>query len=246
MSNLKDKIAIVTGGSKGIGAAIAKTLADHGATVVINHSNSKELADNVVAEIIRKGGQAYAIQGDVANVQHVTQLFDQTIEKYGKVDILVNNAGIQIIKPIKDITDEELNRQMDVNFKGVFYALREAATKMQDNGNIINLSSVTTKTINVGYSIYTASKGAVEQLTRNFAKEMAERNITVNTVSPGPTETELFTIGKSDEIIKNIASRSVFNRLGKPEEIADLVAFLAGPESKWITAQNIGSNGGMV
>lgn len=246
MKKLENKVAIVTGGSKGIGAAISKLLAKNGATVVVNHSNSPELADSVVSDITNNGGRAHATQGDVASSEYIKQLFDETIEKFGKIDILVNNAGIQIIKPIKDITDEELNRQMDVNFKGVFYALREAATRLENNGNIINLSSVTTQTINKGYGIYTASKAAVEQLTRSFAKEVADKNITVNTVSPGPTDTELFTNGKSEDVINIAASKSVFNRLGTPEEIADLVVFLAGPDSKWITAQNIGSNGGMV
>lgn len=245
MSNVKDKVTIVTGASRGIGAEVARTLAAAGATVVVNYAGGKEAAEEVVSGIVAAGGTATAIQADVSNPADVKRLFDETIAKYGRVDVLINNAGVMITKLIAETTDDDFNRQFNINVKGVFNTLREAATRLADNGSIINFSTSVNRIMLPTYATYVATKAAVEQLTRVFAKEVGKRNINVNSVSPGPTNTELFTAGKSDETINRLASLSAFNRIGQPEDIASVVRFLASDEAKWISAQNLGVNGGM-
>ncbi|HTJ50834.1 MAG TPA: SDR family oxidoreductase [Cyclobacteriaceae bacterium] len=245
MSNVTNKIVIVTGSSKGIGAAIAKTLAKAGASVVVNYAGGKAAAEQVVNEITSAGGVAIAIQADVSKTEDVKNLFIQTISKFGRVDVLVNNAGIMINKLIADTTDEEFTKQFDINVKGVFNTLREAATQLADNGSIINFSTSVNRIMLPTYGTYVATKAAVEQLTRVFAKEVGKRNINVNSISPGPTNTELFVNGKSEETIKRLASLSAFNRIGEPQDIAEVVLFLASDQAKWISAQNIGVNGAM-
>ena len=243
MKTLENKVALVTGASRGIGAAIASELAKNGAAVVVNYAGGKAGADETVAAIAAAGGKAIAVQGDVSKSEDVTRLFDEAIAAFGKVDILVNNAGIMITKLIKDTTDEDFTRQFDVNVKGTFNTLREAATKLANNGSVINLSSTTTRLMFPTYGTYVASKGAVEQLTRVFAKEVGAKGINVNSISPGPTNTELFTNGKPQEVIDRLASLSAFNRLGEPQDIANVVAFLASDAAKWISGQNVGLNG---
>ncbi|SEL59721.1 3-oxoacyl-[acyl-carrier protein] reductase [Chitinophaga rupis] len=245
MSTLTNKIALVTGASRGIGATVARHLAAAGAKVVINYAGGKEAADQLVNEIKEKGGDAIAVQADVSKSADVKNLFDTAIAHYGKIDILVNNAGIMITKLLKDTTDEDFSRQFDINVKGVFNTLREAATRLADNGSVINFSSTTTRVMMPTYGTYVGTKAAVEQFTRIFAKEVGSRGINVNTVSPGPTNTELFTKGKSDELIGRLASLSPFNRIGEPEDTARVVVFLASDDAKWVNAQNIGANGGM-
>ena len=245
MSNVKNKVVIVTGASKGIGAAIAKTLAHAGAIVIVNYSGSQQAAEDVVQTITTAGGVAVALKADVSKPADVKDLFDQAIAKFGRVDVLVNNAGVMITKLISETTDEEFSKQFDINVKGVFNTLREAATKLADNGSIINFSTSVNRIMLPGYATYVATKAAVEQLTRVFAKEVGKRNINVNSVSPGPTNTELFTSGKSEELISRLASLSAFNRIGEPQDVAELVLFLASDEAKWISAQNIGVNGAM-
>lgn len=245
MNTVKNKVTVVTGASRGIGAAIAQTLANAGAIVVVNYVGSQKAADEVVNAIISNGGQATSIQADISKTYEVKRLFDEVIAKYGRVDVLVNNAGIMITKLIADTTDEDFTRQFDINVKGVFNTLREAATRLADNGSIINFSTSVNRLMLPTYGTYVATKAAVEQLTRVFAKEVGKRNINVNSVSPGPTNTELFTNGKSEEVISRLASLSAFNRIGEPKDIAELVLFLASNEAKWISAQNIGVNGGM-
>ncbi len=245
MSTLKNKIAIVTGASKGIGASVAKTLAGAGATVVVNYAGSKDAAEQVVQDITSGGGTAIAIQGDVSKASDVKNLFTRTIAQFGRVDILVNNAGVMITKPIVDTTDEEFDKQFNTNVKGVFNALREAATHLADKGSIVNFSTSVNRIMLPGYATYVATKAAVEQLTRVFAKEVGKRGINVNSISPGPTNTELFTNGKSEETISRLASLSAFNRIGDPQDIANVVLFLVSDEAKWISAQNVGVNGAM-
>ena len=245
MSTLKSKIAIVTGASKGIGASVAKTLAGAGATVVVNYAGSKDAAEQVVKDITSGGGTAIAIQGDVSKASDVKNLFTRTIAQFGRVDILVNNAGVMITKPIVDTTDEEFDKQFNTNVKGVFNALREAATHLADKGSIVNFSTSVNRIMLPGYATYVATKAAVEQLTRVFAKEVGKRGINVNSISPGPTNTELFTNGKSEETISRLASLSAFNRIGDPQDIANVVLFLVSDEAKWISAQNVGVNGAM-
>ncbi|MDR4950948.1 SDR family oxidoreductase [Chryseobacterium sp. ES2] len=245
MSTLNNKVILVTGASRGIGAEIAQQLASTGAKVIVNYAGGKDAAEQVVASIKDKGGDAIAIQADVSNSEAVKQLFDQAISHYGKIDVLVNNAGIMITKLIKDTTDEDFSRQFDINVRGTFNTLREAATQLADNGSIINFSSTTTRVMMPTYGTYVATKGAVEQLTRVFAKEVGSRGINVNAILPGPTNTALFTEGKPQEVIDRLASLNAFNRLGEPADIAKIVVFLAGDDAKWISGQTIGANGAM-
>lgn len=235
----------MTGSSKGIGAQIAILLAESGAKTVINYANDDAAANDIVSQIKAAGGEAIAIQADVSNTQQVATLFDTTISEFGNPDILVNSAGMMINKPIAETTDEDFDRTFAVNAKGTFNTLREAAAKLNDGGRIVNLSSTTTRMMLPTYGTYCATKGAVEQLTRIFAKEIGERGITVNAVSPGPTDTELFNQGKSDETIEKLASMSAFNRIGEPVDIARVIAFLVSEEAAWVTGQNIGANGGV-
>jgi len=211
----------------------------------VNYAGGKAAAEQVVNEITSAGGVAIAIQADVSKTEDVKNLFTQTISKFGRVDVLVNNAGIMINKLIADTTDEEFTKQFDINVKGVFNTLREAATQLADNGSIINFSTSVNRIMLPTYGTYVATKAAVEQLTRVFAKEVGKRNINVNSISPGPTNTELFVNGKSEETIKRLASLSAFNRIGEPQDIAEVVLFLASDQAKWISAQNIGVNGAM-
>ncbi|MBI0427345.1 SDR family oxidoreductase [Psychrobacter sp. NG27] len=245
MTTLKNKVAIVTGSSKGIGAQIAILLAAAGAKTIINYANDDAAANDIVNQIKSAGGEAIAVQADVSDTEQVATLFDTTISEFGKPDILVNSAGMMINKPIAETTDEDFDRTFAVNVKGTFNTLREAATKLNDGGRIVNLSSTTTRMMLPTYGTYCATKGAVEQLTRVFSKEVGARNITVNAVSPGPTDTELFNQGKTDEAVEKLASMSAFNRIGEPIDIARVVAFLVSEEAAWVTGQNIGANGGV-
>ena len=245
MTTLKNKVAIVTGSSKGIGAQIAILLAAAGAKTIINYANDDAAANDIVNQIKSAGGEAIAVQADVSDTEQVATLFDTTISEFGKPDILINSAGMMINKPIAETTDEDFDRTFAVNVKGTFNTLREAATKLNDGGRIVNLSSTTTRMMLPTYGTYCATKGAVEQLTRVFSKEVGARNITVNAVSPGPTDTELFNQGKTDEAVEKLASMSPFNRIGEPVDIARVVAFLVSEEAAWVTGQNIGANGGI-
>ncbi|SFW57860.1 SDR family oxidoreductase [Chitinophaga sancti] len=245
MKTLTGKIILVTGASRGIGAAIAQKLAAEGATVVVNYAGNKEAADKTVAAIKELGVEAMAIQADVSKSDEVKKMFDTVIAQYGRMDVLINNAGILLYKLIKDTSDEDFDRQFAINVKGTFNTMREAATRLADNGTIINFSSTTTRLLLPTYGPYVATKGAVEQMTRVFAKEVGARGINVNVVSPGPTNTELFLNGKTQEALDRLAGLSAFNRIGEPEDIAKVVAFLVSDDAKWISGQNIGANGGM-
>ncbi|MBO9635480.1 MAG: SDR family oxidoreductase [Chitinophagaceae bacterium] len=245
MSTLNNKVILVTGASRGIGAEVARELANAGAKIIVNYAGGKVEAEQVVAEIRAKGGEAIALQADISRSADVTKLFDDSIAHFGRIDVLVNNAGIMITKLLRDTTDEEFTRQFDINVRGTFNTLREAATKLADKGTIINFSSSTTRMLLPGYATYVASKGAVEQMTRVFAKEMGSRGINVNAVLPGPVNTELFTKGKSEEMIGRLAALNAFNRIGEPADIAKVVVFLAGDDAKWISGQTIGINGAL-
>lgn len=241
---LKNKVAIVTGSSRGIGEQIARALSRAGAKLVINYSSNAVAAERIAAEMRALASEAIAVKADVSKAGEVKALFDAAIAQFGKVDILVNNAGAILYKRVQDTSDEDFARIFNINVNGVFYALREAATRLSDGGRIINLSSSVTRLMLPTYGAYSASKAAVEQLARVFAKEVGHRGITVNSVAPGPTDTELFTEGKNEEIIKRLASMAALGRIGEPEDIARVVLFLAGDEAGWVTAQNLGVNGG--
>ncbi|MCC5639479.1 SDR family oxidoreductase [Nostoc sp. CHAB 5844] len=246
MAALTGKVAIVTGASRGIGRAIALTLAQKGASVVVNYAGNALKAQEVVAEIEKLGVQAISIQADVGNVADIEELFQKTIAHFGKVDILVNNAGTIIYKPIAEITEADFDKIFAVNVKGTFFACQQAAQHLAVGGRIINFSSSTTGMFLPTYSVYVATKGAVEQITRVLSKELGAKQITVNVISPGPTDTELFREGKTDEQINRLAQMSAFNKLGDVQEIADVVAFLASDEARWVTGQNVRVNGGAV
>jgi 3-oxoacyl-[acyl-carrier protein] reductase len=242
--SLQGKVALVTGSSRGIGRAIVERLRRDGAAVVVNYARRAEEAREVVAGIERAGGRAISVQADVSKVADVVRLFDQAFAHFGRLDILVNNAGIIIYKRLIDITEPEYDRLMGINVKGTFFACQQAAKRLADGGRIINLSTSITALMLPTYAVYAASKGAVEQITRVLAKELGSRKITVNAVSPGPTDTELFGEGKTEEEKNRMAQMAALGRLGQPADIADVVAFLASDDARWVTGQNIRVNGG--
>ncbi|WP_292994017.1 SDR family oxidoreductase [Nitrosomonas sp.] len=246
MKLLHGKVAIVTGSSRGIGAEIALTLANAGVKVVINYLQNESAADEVCAAITSAGGECVAVQADVSNSDEVRKLFDATFEHFKQIDILVNNAGILLFKEIAEIRDDEFDRIVDVNIKSVFYTLREAGTRLADHGRVVNISSTVTRLMLPKYGAYAATKAAVEQMTRIFAREAGKRGITANTVSPGPVDTELFRAGKTVADIERMAAMAALGRLGKPDDIAQVVLFLVSDEARWITGQDIGINGGII
>jgi 3-oxoacyl-[acyl-carrier protein] reductase len=246
MSSLSGKIAVVTGGSRGIGAAIATQLAIDGAVVVVNYVSHQAEADDVVQKIVQAGGKGIAIQADISKTEDVHLLFEEIIEQFEGLDLLINNAGATHIRPmpIVDATEEIYDGTFAVNTKGTFLCLREAAKRMRDGGRIVNLSSTGVFDAHPGYAIYSAAKSAVEVFTRVLCKELKGRNITVNCVAPGATATEQWRKGKSEQLLQTIANLSPLNRLGTPEDVAGLVAFLVSPQGEWINGQIIRVNGG--
>lgn len=242
------KVAIVTGSSRGIGAAVAKRLAADGYAVVVNYAGNADAAKAVVKDIEGKEGRAVAIQADVSVPAQVAAMFDQAITLFGGVDILVNNAGIMQpgLVSLADTDDALLDKIIAVNFKGTFNTLRIAAGKLRNGGRIVNFSSSVCKLALPGYSVYAATKSAIETLTNIFAKELRGRNITVNAVAPGPTATDLFLKNKTNEQIEHFAKMPPLERLGQPEDIADAVAFLVSLDGRWVNGQTIYVNGGIV
>ncbi|QDU54050.1 SDR family oxidoreductase [Aeoliella mucimassa] len=249
MPNETDQpVAIVTGSSRGIGAAIAKRLARDGMQLVVNYAGRHDAAEAVVGEITTAGGLAMAVQADVSDPQQVAKLFDQAIERFGGVDVLVNNAGV--LQPgfvdLADTDDALFDHLVAVNLKGTFNTLREAAGKLRDGGKIVNLSTSVVGLKLQGYSIYAATKAAVETMTAIFAKELRGRNISVNAVAPGPTSTDLFLENKTPEQIEHFRKMPPLERLGTPDDIANIVAFLASSEASWANGQTLRANGGLV
>jgi 3-oxoacyl-[acyl-carrier protein] reductase len=241
-----DRVAIVTGASRGIGAAIAKRLGGDGFSVVVNYANSSSAAEAVVSEIEAAGGHAIAVQADIGDRAAAKSLFDTATDAFGGVDVLVNNAGIMELAPIAASEDAMFDRHVSSNFAGVFRAMREAGLRLRDGGRIINFSSSVVGLYQPGYGIYAATKAAVEAMTHVMAKELGDRGITVNAVAPGPVGTDLFLHGKPEELVARIASLNPFNRIGTPDEIASVVAFLASPDGAWINGQVIRANGGVI
>ncbi|MBE6087537.1 MAG: SDR family oxidoreductase [Clostridium beijerinckii] len=246
MRNLEGKVAIITGASRGIGSAIARQLSALGAKVVVNYSNNAVKAEEVVEEITKSGEQAVAIKADVSNIKDVEKLFSETITKFGKVDILINNAGVILYKLLSDLTEEEFDKLFNINVKGTYFACQQAMKHMENNGRIINFSTSVVGSMFPTYSVYAATKGAVEQITRQLAKEFGPKKITINAVAPGPINTELFNVGKTDEQIEAIRQMNSFGRIGEPDDIANAIEFLVSNKAQWITGQTLRINGGYV
>ena len=246
MTNETNKVAIVTGASRGIGAAVAERLAGDGFTVVVNYSGDAKSAEALARKIEGKGGRALTAKADVSDSNAVLGMFDAAEAAFGGVDVLVNNAGIMKLAKIADSDDALFDQHIAVNLKGTFNTLREAAKRLQDGGRIINFSTSVVGTKLETYGVYAATKAAVEMLTAILSKELRGRSITVNAVAPGPVATDLFLNGKSPELIGRFAKMNPLERLGTPQDIAATVSFLVGPDGAWINGQTLRANGGMV
>jgi len=246
MTEKTSKVAIVTGASRGIGAAVAERLAADGFTVVINFSGDVASAETLAHKIEAKGGRAIAVKADVSDPGAVRTMFDAAERAFGGVDVLVNNAGIMRLAKVVDSDDALFDRQVAVNLKGSFNAMREAARRLRDGGRIVNFSTSVVGTKLETYAVYAATKSAVETMTAILSKELRGRSITVNAVAPGPTATDLFLNGKSPELIDRLARMNPMERLGTPEDTASVVAFLVGPDGGWINGQVLRANGGTV
>lgn len=245
MNPSNTKIALVTGASRGIGTAIARRLANDGFAVAINYASSSREADELVLALEARQQTSIAVKADVASPSEVKAMFDEVEKTLGKVDVLVNNAGILKTIPLAQTSDDEYDRHFNVNAKGTFNTMREAAERLNQGGRIINFSSTTLALNMPGYAVYNGTKAAVEAFTHVFAKELRGRNITVNAVAPGPIATDLFLTGKSDELIAQFAKMPPLERLGQPDDIASVVSFLAGPDAAWVNGQILRANGGV-
>lgn len=246
MANESRRTAIVTGSSRGIGAAVARRLAKDGFSVVVNYTGNAAEAESVVGDIKQGGGNALSIQADVSDPAAMRRMFDQAAAVSGGVDVLVNNAGIMQLAKISDADDGFFDRHIAINLKGVFNGMREAAKRLRGGGRIISFSSSVVGLYQPTYGVYAATKGGVEAMTHVLANELRGRNITVNAVAPGPTATDLFLKGKPKEVIDHLAKLAPLERLGEPRDIAAVVAFLASPDGGWINGQVLRANGGII
>lgn len=246
MSRLKGKVAVVTGASKGIGAGIAKGLAAEGASVVVNYASSKDGAERVVREITEAGGKAVAVKGDVAKSADVRRLFKETQEAFGRVDVLVNNAGVFQFHPLAEVTEEEFHRQFNTNVLGLILATREAAAHFgPEGGSVINIGSVISDDPLPNSVVYSATKGAVDTITQQLARELAPRKIRVNSINPGGTETEgSRALGIIGDFGDQIVAQTPLGRLGQPHDIAPVAVFLASNDAAWVTGEIILASGG--
>ncbi|MFD9460254.1 SDR family oxidoreductase [Streptomyces sp. NPDC060027] len=240
------RVAIVTGGSRGIGRESAERLAGEGYAVVVNYAGNAAEADKAVAAIGEAGGQAVAFRADVAEEAEVAALFDLAEKTFGRVDVVVHAAGVMTLAPLVDLDLDALDRMHRTNIRGTFVVDQQAARRLRGGGAIINFSSSVLALAIPGYTAYAATKGAVEAMTLILARELRGRDITVNAVAPGPTATALFLDGKDEETIARMASQPPLERLGTPEDIASVVAFLAGPGGRWVNGQVLRANGGIV
>lgn len=242
---LKDKVALVTSSSRGIGAAIALRLAADGANVAINYMNSRGAADEVVEKISQLGSRASAFKANVSSEPEIKQLIEQVKSTFGKIDILVNNAGVFEGKPLDQIDLAHYQKVFDVNIKGVIATTIAALPHIPKGGRIVNLSSVAATSMFPGFSIYCATKAAIDALTRVWAQDVGPRGITVNAVAPGATSTDMLESGLNDDMKKFMISSTALGRLGEAEDIADVVAFLASDDARWVTGQSIVASGGI-
>ncbi|MFB5759591.1 SDR family oxidoreductase [Paenibacillus medicaginis] len=245
MNKLKGKVAIITGSSRGIGRAIAEQLSDLGAKVIVNYSSSPDEAAAVVEAIIQKGGDAIAVHADLGKVHEIEEMFAKTLARFGRVDILINNAAVMMTNPLAEVTEAEYDKQFAVNVKGIFFACQQAMKHMENHGRIVNISTAGTKLMFPEMSVYTSTKGAVEQLTRQLAKEFGPKQITINAVAPGPVFTEHFKEDKTEQEIEFMKSMNAFGRIGMPQDIANVIEFLVSDQSQWVTGQTLHVNGGL-
>jgi 3-oxoacyl-[acyl-carrier protein] reductase len=247
MGRLKSKVAVVTGASKGIGAGIAKGLAAEGAAVVVNYASSKEGAEKVVSDIKASGGKAIAVQGDVAKAQDVERLFAETKKAFGRLDVLVNNAGVYEFAPIGDVTEQQFHRLFDTNVLGPLLATREAAKYLGEGGSVINVGSVAATAGPPASAVYSATKGALDSMTRALANELGPKKIRVNSINPGPVETEgtrsSGVVGS--DFLKGAIAQTPLGRIGRPEDVAPIAVFLASDEAGWLTGQTLLASGGL-
>jgi 3-oxoacyl-[acyl-carrier protein] reductase len=246
MTNPSNRVAIVTGAAGGIGAKVAERLARDGLTVVVNYAGNPVPAEALVRRIEGAGGHAVPARADISDAAAVARMFDSAETAFGGVDVLINNAGIMTLATIAESDDASFDRQVAVNLKGTFNTLREAAKRLRGGGRIVNFSSSVVGLLQPTYGVYAATKAAVEAMTSILAKELRGRNITVNAIAPGPTATKLFLDGKPQEAIDRLAKMAPLERLGQPEDIADVVAFLVGPDGAWINGQTLRANGGII
>jgi 3-oxoacyl-[acyl-carrier protein] reductase len=245
MGVLAGKLALVTGGSRGIGRAIVERLARDGAAVVFSFLQHQTAAEEVTAAVAAAGGNALAVRADLGRLAEVRRLFDRAERHLGGLDILVNNAAVVVTTSVAEATEQAYDQVMAVNAKGTFFAIQQAARRLRDGGRIVNLSTVNTVLPAPGVAVYAASKAAVEQFTRVAARELAGRGITVNAVSPGATDTEMFRGANPPDAPERAAALTPLGRLGRPADVADVVAFLVGPDARWLTGQNLRASGGL-
>ncbi|MDJ0632413.1 MAG: SDR family oxidoreductase [Xenococcaceae cyanobacterium MO_188.B29] len=243
---LAGKVAIVTGARANLGRGFAEALAKHGADIVVHYhrESTRDQAEETASLVEAQGARAALVQGDLGQVETVMRTFDTAIENFGRLDILVNNAGAIVKKPMAEVTDEELDRMININTKGTFLCMREAARRISDNGRIINIGTSLLAGMAPNYSAYAGTKSTMEEVTRMGARELGERGITVNTISPGPVDTPFFHSQETPETTRFASNLAVAGRLGKISDIVPLVEFLALPSSQWITGQTIWINGG--
>jgi 3-oxoacyl-[acyl-carrier protein] reductase len=246
MTSATNRVAIVTGASRGIGAAVARRLASDGFRVVVNYAGSAKAAAELVNAIEKAGGRAIAAQADVSDPLAVKRMFDTAEAAYGGVDVLVNNAGIMKLAPVAQVDDATFDQTIAINLKGTFNGLREAAKRLRDGGRIVSFSSSVVGLCQPTYGVYAATKAAVEALTHILAKELGSRRITVNAVAPGPVATELFLEGKDQATIDRIKQMNPLGRLGQVDDIANVVSLLVAPDSGWINGQVVRANGGVI
>jgi 3-oxoacyl-[acyl-carrier protein] reductase len=247
MSKLKGKVALVTGASKGIGAAIAKSLAAEGASVAVNYSSSKAGADKTVAEIVAAGGRAVAVQGDVSKAANARTIVDSTVKQFGRLDILVNNSGVYEFAPIESVTEESFHRLFNTNVLGLLLTTQAAARHLGEGSSIINIGSVVSRLTPPGSAVYTATKGAVDAITGVLSRELAGRKIRVNSLNPGMVETEGSHSGGiiGSDFEKSTVSQTPLGRVGQPEDIASVAVFLASDDSHWLTGEQLLAGGGL-
>lgn len=246
MSSLKDKVVLVTGASRGIGKAIALAFANQGASVVVHYNKSKDEAQEVVNSIQEQGGKAMMVGADLSRVENVDIVLQETIKHFNKLDILVNNAGVGKNEMLEQVSEESYDYIFNTNTKTVYFTIQKAVKFLPRGGKIINISSLATHQMYPAYSVYAASKAAVEQFTRHLAKELGPKGIMINAIAPGPIETDMYVTGKSENYLAAVARGIALGRIGKPNDIANVAVFLASDEANWLTGQIIDVNGGMI